>query len=151
METGARRESIVTLRTGRIRRNGELRYFRFADKTDTGRRDAPMTLRAAKVIDEMLAESKDGWLFPYEVRSENTVNQGDRLGKIFSRLKSRLRFDHRHTFHSLRHTRARMVAEAGADPFLLMDMMGWKDIETARHYIAPLYEAGVHQEDGQND
>lgn len=39
-------------------------------------------------------------------------------------------------FHDLRHHAATAMSEAG-DPILLMDVMGWKSVQTARKYVHP--------------
>lgn len=39
-------------------------------------------------------------------------------------------------WHALRRTCATMLIRHGADPFLLMQAMGWKTIDVARHYIS---------------
>ncbi len=43
-------------------------------------------------------------------------------------------------YHDLRHIAATTMAEAG-DPIILMSVMGWKSVQTARRYIHPSLEA----------
>ena len=49
------------------------------------------------------------------------------------------------TFHTARHTCASNMAEITQNPFLLMNIMGWKDIRIAMNYVHSSPEATRRQ------
>jgi integrase len=68
----------------------------------------------------------------------NKWNQrGSPLGQRFSKMKTRMGYDRRRTFHSIRHTYASMLAHAGVPMDLLRDLMGHENGDVTLGYIDP--------------
>lgn len=66
-------------------------------------------------------------LFPVQSRTY--------ISTVLDILAEMAKIDKKLTFHTSRHTCATQLAEITQNPFLLMNLMGWKDIRIAMNYI----------------
>jgi integrase len=129
MFTGARRESIVKLRIYQVvpMTVRGIPCLHFGDKSLAGIRYVPIHSELQPIIDRLVAGAKDGFLFDEHARGNNENSQGDRLGKICTRLKQGLDFPKNLVFHSTRHTVAERLKENGCSDPTLQDILGHKN------------------------
>jgi integrase len=132
--TGARRESIVTLRTEDIVPVRRIPCFHFDDKTDAGDRHVPIHTALQPTVTSLCDRAIDGYLFDETARGKNKYSEGDRLGKMFTRLKQGLDFPSNKVFHSTRHGVAERLGELGCPAMTLKDIMGHEKHDTTENY-----------------
>jgi integrase len=124
--SGARIEGVAQLRTTDIRVDPEtaIRFMRMIDKTAAGDRYVPVHPSIAGLLDRLIANADaDGYLIHSNARNK----YGERsqpIGKRFGRLKSKLGFDARYVFHSLRKTVAHLFETAECPPGVAKDIIG---------------------------
>lgn len=133
MWTGCRREELGRLKVEHIHAD----HFVVEDaKTSAGWRTIPIHPQLRPTIERLKADSVDGYILPSTAKSQ----YGDRsppLGQKFGRLKTRLRFDERYVFHSIRKTFATMLKQAGEEESVVADLMGHEyKTMTFGHYAA---------------
>jgi integrase len=100
--TGARREGLASLTKQSVIDIEGIPSIRLQEKTEAGIRTVPIHPEIADLIADLISESEDGFLIPSDPNRYG--KRGDALGKRFTRLKTSLGFDERHTFHSIRHS-----------------------------------------------
>jgi integrase len=98
------------------------------EKTDAGIRDVPIHPEIADLVRDLANASTDGFLIPSE--TDKYGRRGDALGKRFTRLKTDLKFDKLHTFHSLRHTVVHLFREAECPVEIRNQILGHEDGDT---------------------
>lgn len=120
MWTGARIEELCALPVAKVG-NGSLSIE--DAKTLAGWRNIPIHPRLAAEVERMVQESKDGHLL-----SGLSLNKyGDRsnaIGKRFGHLKTRLGFPRNLVFHSIRHTVATILDDAGVGQNVIAAILG---------------------------
>ncbi|WP_200339808.1 tyrosine-type recombinase/integrase [Rhodovibrio sodomensis] len=120
MWTGCRREELGKLKVAHV--HGD--HFVVEDaKTSAGWRAIPIHSQLRPTIDRLTADSIDGYVLPSTAKSQ----YGDRsppLGQKFGRLKTRMGYDDRYVFHSIRKTFATMLKQVGEDESVVADLMG---------------------------
>jgi integrase len=123
--TGARREGLASLKTDSIVKIQGIECLSLQEKTEAGVRNVPIHPEIAALIKELVKNSGDGFLIPSEV--DKYGRRGDALGKRFTRLKTDLRFDKLHTFHSLRHTVVHLFRAAQCPLEIRNQILGHED------------------------
>lgn len=138
---GARIESLCQLNRDLVRIDpvSKIRFMQFFDKTKAGIREVPVHPAIDRLVDRLLAKSRDGYLIVSTSANENK-ERSQALGKDFGRMKTDVGFGKRHVFQSIRKTVASLLARnARLHPWQVGDIVGHeRQGTTARHYISGL-------------
>ncbi len=111
--TGARIEELARLKTSDVKEKEGIRYFEIGvAKSKAGLRDIPIHNDILPFIDQLIAESTDGYLLPDEPET-GLGERSSAIGKRFGRLKTQLGYDGRYVFHSFRKTMATQLERLG--------------------------------------
>jgi integrase len=108
--TGARREGLASLQINLVVKVDGVDCPRLQEKTEAGIRTVPIHPEIATLVADLAKNSTDGFLIQSE--TDKYGHRGDALRKRFTKLKTDLKFDKLHTFHSLRHTVVHLFREA---------------------------------------
>lgn len=121
--TGARIEELCSIKVEHVLDNYS--YFRIIDsKTDAGIRDVPIHSKLKPLIKEMCANAdENGYLIKSTAKNQHG-SRSDPLGKRFGRLKTSLGYTKSHNFHSIRHTLATLLENAGIPENISSDIVG---------------------------
>ena len=132
--TGARIGELAQLRASDVEQIGEVWCLRIREgdgqglKTEASKRDIPLhpaLIKAGflKFVEEVRAERPQGWLWS---ELSDTRDKSDTASKWANRIRKRVAGIEGSTFgyHSLRHTVATKLAEAGVDPIYRADILG---------------------------
>lgn len=111
--TGARIEEIVDLKVEDVKEKDGVKYFEIGDsKTEAGLRDLPVHKDIIPLVEHLIENSTDGYLLPGEPVTANG-ERSSAIGKAFGRLKTKLGYDGRYVFHSLRKTVSTLLERQG--------------------------------------
>ncbi len=121
--TGARIEELCSIKVEHVLDN--FSYFRILDSTtEASTRDVPIHSKLKSLIKEMCANpDKDGYLIKSTARNQHD-SRSDPLGKRFGRLKTSMGYTKSHNFHSIRHTLATLLENAGVPENISSDIVG---------------------------
>ncbi len=121
--TGARIEELCSIKVEHVLDN--FSYVRILDsKTEASTRDVPIHSKLKSLIKEMCANpDKDGHLIKSTARNQHD-SRSDPLGKRFGRLKTSMGYTKSHNFHSIRHTLATLLENAGVPENISSDIVG---------------------------
>jgi integrase/recombinase XerD len=101
-----------------------------------GRKDRLVPL-SARLLEELRAywrlERPRTWLFPGQKPGQPM--SGGNVQRHFRRLANAIGFNKRCTMHTLRHSYATHMVEAGVDIFTLKDLMGHRSLHTTALYL----------------
>jgi integrase len=139
---GWRLEEVCRLKIADVKRTGGVLHIDAGLKTEAGLRDLPVpTLLIPLVAKLMKRRDSDGYLIR-SMASNQWGQRGTSIGTRFSKMKRRLEYDRRKTFHSLRHSFASMLNSAGTPMALIRDILGHEDGNVTLGYIdeTPLRE-----------
>jgi integrase len=141
MFTGCRIEELCSLKLENI--TDTVLQIRNA-KTDSGDRDVPIHVELRQLVTRLIAGSTDGYLL-----SGLTLNKyGDRsnaIGKRFGRLKTKLGFDRRLVFHSIRKSFITKLERAEVAPASIARVVG-HEIGSQYSLALSVYSAGLSEE-----
>ena len=105
-------------------------------KTKNARRALPLTDRAKAMIEALSALFPDSpWLFPSRIGGGPYKPKS--LSEAHDRLRAKMGWTDDFVLYSFRHTFGTMLAESGANPFEIMQLMGHSDLETTMKYVHP--------------
>lgn len=121
--TGARIEELCSVKVEHVFDNAS--YFRIIDsKTEASTRDVPIHSKLKSLIKAMCANpDKEGYLIKSTARNQHN-SRSDPLGKRFGRLKTSMGYSKSHNFHSIRHTLATLLENAGVPENISSDIIG---------------------------
>jgi integrase len=107
-------------------------------KSEAGLRTLPVPTAIAGLVKRLAARrDSEGYLLCSGAKSKWGV-RGSPLGQRFSKLKTRMGYGPRHTFHSLRHTFLSLLAHAGCPLDMVRDLGGHENGgDTMLGYIDP--------------
>lgn len=126
--TGARIEELARLKTEDvIRKEGVLCLSIEEAKSEAGLRDIPVHKDLLPVVENLVEQSPDGYLLPYEPVTENG-ERSSALGKRFGTLKRKLGYDKRYMFHSLRKTLSTLLERQGYHHNQAAQILGHKKV-----------------------
>ena len=122
--TGARREEITQLRLSDVRKD----YIKIrAAKTRAGNRSVPIHAQLRPVINALLnsnpSPSPDAYLL-FDLTADRDGKRSLQVGKRFGRVKAKLGFDYRYTFHSTGKTVSTQLERAGVSEGISADILG---------------------------
>ena len=147
---GWRIEEVCRLRCEDVRtavdyRGTRTRHIHGGIKTEAGPRDLPVVDEIADLV-EQLATRKDSDGYLIRATCENRWDKRSiGIGQRFSRLKSRLGYDRRHVFHSIRHCFAHMIAKSRTPEHVIRALLGHEPNSTTADYIGqPDLEEKLH-------
>lgn len=137
MWTGCRRGELCDLKVEQVKLGGTVPYFEVEDaKTPAGWRQVPIHSELLPTMRRLMKASKDGYVLS-GLTEDSYGDRGDVIGKRFSYLKTKLGFDSRYTFHSVRKTVITLLANAGVEPVLYKEIVGHEtDDVTHKSYYA---------------
>jgi integrase len=93
------------------------------EKSEAGIRDVPVHPNILPLVQSLVQYAgNDGFLIPCTAK-----RRGDALGKKFSKMKTAMKFDVQHTFHSLRHTVVWMFRRSGCRLDVQNQIIGHED------------------------
>lgn len=128
--TGQRWSDVEELKTSNVIKDGKLTKIKYTMQ----KVDRPMELpisklfngKAETILNKYITDKK-GKIFP------SITNQaGNRLLKVLALM---IKTDKKMTFHVSRHTCGTMLAEISNNPFVIMQVLGHRDIKTSMIYI----------------
>ena len=141
MFTGCRIEELCSLKLEHV--TNTVLQIRDA-KTDSGDRDVPIHAELRQLVTRLIDDGTDGYLL-----SGLTFNKyGDRsnaIGKRFGRLKTKLGFDGRFVFHSLRKSFITKLERAEVAPASIARVVG-HEIGSQYSLALSVYSAGLSEE-----
>jgi integrase len=120
MYTGARREELCALRIEHVKAD---RFAIVDAKTEAGIREVPIHRAIKPTIKRLIGDRRDGFLFE-RLKTDRRSRRGEALGQRFTKLKRRLGFGDRQTFHSWRSTVITMMERAGVPEGTCQDIVG---------------------------
>jgi integrase len=108
-------------------------------KTKNACRAIPWTARAKAAVDElMLLFPESEWLFPSRKTANHYLPKS--LSDAHAKLRRKLGLPKTFVLYSFRHTFGTHLAESGASPYEITQLMGHADIRMSSHYIHPSAE-----------
>lgn len=123
--TGARIEELCSIKVEHVM--DDCSYFKILEsKTDSSTRDVPIHSKLKPLIKKMCANPDENG---YLIKSTAENQHGSRsapLGKRFGRLKTAMGYTKSHNFHSIRHTMATLLENAGVPENVSSDILGHK-------------------------
>jgi integrase len=133
---GWRLEEICRLKIAALRQMAGVTYLDGGIKSEAGLRTLPVPTVIIPLV-EQLARRRDsgGYLIRIAARGGKWGLRGNSIGARFGRLKTRLGYDRRRSFHSLRHSYATMLNAAGTPMAMLRDLLGHEDGNVTIGYI----------------
>jgi hypothetical protein len=132
--TGARREGIAKLTKKSVGSESGIATLHSSEKSGAGVRDVPIHPELAGLIRFLVGDvSSDGFLIRSSDSNKYKI-RGDALGKRFTRLKQRMGFDKRHTFHSIRHTVIYLYRRAECPVEIRNQIVGHADDDVGAKY-----------------
>lgn len=122
MWTGARIEELSALKTDAV--DLQRGYFAVADaKTQAGVRQVPIHPQLKSTLARLVKGSRDGFVLS-GLAPNKYGDRSNAIGKRFGRLKKAEGFGEAHVFHSIRHTVATMLENAGVNEFTAAAILG---------------------------
>lgn len=122
--TGARIEEICQLRSKSVVIEDGIECFHIREgKTDAAVRHVPVHPRLKNTLKRLIAASKDGFLLQTGKGGKYGVKSKD-LGNDFSQFKTRLGFDKKCVFHSVRKTVITTLERADVKNLVVMSIVG---------------------------
>lgn len=137
--TGARIEELADLKVEDVKEKDGVKYFEIGDsKTEAGLRDLPVHKDIIPLVEHLVENSTDGYLLPGEPVTANG-ERSSAIGKSFGRLKTKLGYDKRYVFHSLRKTLSTLLERQGYHHNQAAEITGHEKVgETYGTYSAGL-------------
>lgn len=121
MWTGARIEELCSLKVNNVQET----HFEVEDaKTEAGWRKVPIHSRLKPTIDRLIKDSTDGFVLSGLSDKGKYGDRSTAIGKRFGRLKTAQGFGSQHVFHSIRHTVATLLENAGVLQNITSDILG---------------------------
>ena len=143
--TGARREELGQIRlkdydpiNNTITINGA--------KTNAGNRVVPIHPKLSLLFSKLTITSDNDYLFK-ALSTDKYRKQTDALGKRFGRAKTKLGFDERYVFHSIRKTVATLLEQADIPENITCDIVGHEKSATLSY---GLYSGSTSLEQKRN-
>lgn len=135
MWTGCRIEELCALKASEVASD---RFMIEDAKSEAGWREVPIHSSLNASLQSLCASSKDGFVLG-GLTSNKYGDRSNAVGKRFGRLKTRLGYDHRLVFHSLRKTVTTQLDAAGVPEAVSARILG-HDIPTMTY---GLYSGGA--------
>jgi integrase len=121
---GWRLEEICRLKIADVQRTGGVTYISGGMKTESGRRTLPVPSLLLPLVKQLVTRTDSNGYLLCSGASNKWGLRGTAIGTRFSKLKTRMGFDRRRSFHSLRHTYATLLARARVPFDVLRDLLG---------------------------
>ncbi len=123
--SGMRLGEIMNLKAASLVNDGGVRSIAIVGtkrKTRASKRTFPIHSKIKDVIERLEKAAGGGFLIPSDAKRREGA-----MSKRFSRMKSRMNYDERYTFHSLRHTVIGMMRDAGVPLEVRNRIVGHED------------------------
>lgn len=122
--TGARIEELCSLKVTNVTKVDGINCLSINDaKTMAGNREVPIHPSIAKLIKNLIKDSKDGYLLTGLTFSKYQ-QRSNAIGKRFGYLKKKLGFSKHHVFHCFRNTVITQLENAGISEGVTADIVG---------------------------
>lgn len=125
--SGARLEGPCELKNTDIRADPDtgIEFMRMCDKTEAGDRFVPIHPQIAGLIRTLARNAQKNGGYLLRINANNKYNErGSLIGKRFGILKTKMGFDERFVFHSIRKTVANMFENAECPEGVASDVVG---------------------------
>jgi site-specific recombinase XerD len=124
--SGARVEGVAQLKTTDIRVDPttKIRFMRMRDKTQAGDRDVPIHSKISNLIDQVMTNADSEGYLIHSAANNKYAERSPPISKRFGRLKTKLGFDQRYRFHSIRHTVTSQFENAECPENIAHDIVG---------------------------
>jgi integrase len=141
LETGLRRKELIDLRWSDVHfepagKAGRGYIQARGTKSRNSKRALSLTTRARTVLLKQQQISECDFVFTRESDPKQPALPAS-LDHAHKRVRDRLKLSSEFVVHSLRHTFATRLGEAGADAFLIMRLMGHSSITVSQRYVHP--------------
>lgn len=138
LETGLRPSELLRIHSRDVNLWDSPPTLRIPDsKTQSGRRELPISSRMLVVIRSRMEQAKGGYLFPFRTQ-DNRLDWGRpmvELRKAHTRALKAAGISSPFRIYDLRHSFGTRAAEAGTDPLTLQRLMGHASLATTGRYI----------------
>ena len=141
MFTGCRIEELCSLKLEHV--TDTVLQIRDA-KTDSGDRDVPIHAELRQLVTRLIDDGTDGYLLS-GLTFNKYGNRSNAIGKRFGRLKTKLGFDGRFVFHSLRKSFITKLERAEVAPASIARVVG-HEIGSQYSLALSVYSAGLSEE-----
>ena len=132
---GWRLEEIAQLRCKRCASDGRPALYRGRHEDRSRIRSLPVPSAIIPLVEQLMQRTdSDGYLIRSTAKNK-WKRRGNTIGQRFSRLKTRLGYDRRRSFHSLRHSFATLLNAAGCPLPMIRDLMGHGNDSVTVGYI----------------
>ena len=121
---GWRLEEICRLRATDVHQRAGLLCIDGGLKSEAGLRSLPVPTAFVPLVTKLAARKDAGGYLIRSTANNKWGSRGSVIGQRFGRLKTRLGYDKRRSFHSLRHSFATMLHAAGCPMATLRDLLG---------------------------
>jgi len=101
-----------------------IRFMRMEDKSIAGDRFVPVHAAIADLVDTLIGDAGENGYLLTSTAKNKYGERSQPIGKRFGRLKTRLGFDDRFVFHSIRKTVAHMLETAECPEGVAKDIVG---------------------------
>jgi len=135
MDLGMRDGEVAAMRIERI--HLALDFYQIPkSKTKKGRRQVPISKRVKPILERLIGERREGWLFP-STKSKSGHIELRGLQKRFRRIARQLGIPDELKIYCARHACGTDVMADAKDPRLVMDFLGQEDLATTMNYMHP--------------
>jgi len=151
LDTGMRPEECLTRRWEHIHlapaNSAQFGYIAITEgKTKNAKRNVPLTARSSALLTTRKRFHEDtGWVFPGQRNGKHLTIFG--IDNIHARIRRETvkedgtpAFSKEFVVYSLRHTFGTRLGESGADPYVIMRLMGHSSIVISQKYVHPTPE-----------
>ena len=121
---GWRLEEVCRLKIADVHRAGGLTYIAGGMKSEAGLRSIPVPSAILPLVRHLMKRTNtDGYLIRSTADNKWKL-RGTGIGTRFSKMKRRMGYDRRRTYHSLKHTYTSLLAQARCPLGMVRDLAG---------------------------
>ena len=120
---GWRIEEICQLKQTDVHKTGGTLYISGGLKSEAGLRSLPVPTAIIPLV-QQLAKRKDTEGYLIRGRKNKWDQRSNAVGQRFSKMKTRMGYDRRRSFHCIRHTYATLLSRSGVPLEIIRDLMG---------------------------
>ncbi len=132
---GWRLEELAQLKATDVHQMAGVTYIAAGLKSEAGLRELPVPTAILPLVQQLMQrQDSDGYLIRSTANNKWKL-RGSKIGQRFTRLKQKLAYDRRRSFHSLRHSFATMLSAAGCPLPVMRDLLGHAGNDVTLGYV----------------